>query len=102
MLIVVYIILTLLIAVFFYWLRCRHRFGFGCVEIVVAVVVITFTFVPQTDYLLLNGPSSILAHLLSEAAGLSAGVYIFVRGMDNIAQDLPVSWRLRWHLFFGA
>jgi hypothetical protein len=97
-----YIILTLLVAVLFYWLRCRHRFAFGCVEIVVAVVVITFTFVPQTDYLLLNGPSSILGHLLSEAAGLSAGVYIFVRGMDNIAQDLPVGWRLMWHRVFGA
>jgi hypothetical protein len=74
-----YIILTLLVAVLFYWLRCRHRFAFGCVEIVVAVVVITFTFVPQTDYLLLNGPSSILGHLLSEAAGLSRRLYLCAR-----------------------
>jgi ABC-type transport system involved in cytochrome c biogenesis permease subunit len=101
MLSVVYIVLTLLVAVFFYWLRCRHRFAFGCVEIVIAMLVVTFTFAPPVDYL--TGDTSYgLQYLLYEAASLSAGIYIFVRGMDNMAQDLPLSWRPIWHRLFGV
>lgn len=97
----VYVLLTLLVAVFFYWFRCHHRFAYGVLEIVVAVLVVVFTFVPQTNYLLLSGPTFDLPHFLSRAAGLSAGVYVFVRGMDNMAQDLPIGWRLIWLRLFG-
>jgi hypothetical protein len=29
-----------------------------------------------------------------------AGIYIIVRGLDNISQDLPFRWRARWYRWF--
>jgi hypothetical protein len=86
-------------ALFFYWLRCRLRFWYGVCEIGVATVVAYLTFVPQTNYPLLNSQPFLVRYLLM-GAGVLTSVYILVRGMDNMDQDLPPTWRLVWDRAF--
>jgi hypothetical protein len=93
------IFLTITAGLFFYWLRCQFRFWYGVIEIAVALGVIYMTFVPQTDYLLLGVPPT--SHFLfTKGAGILAGIYILVRGMDNMDQDLPPNWRRIWDKAF--
>ena len=93
------ICLTIIGGLFFYWLRCRFRFWYGLCEIVVAVVVIYLSFVPPYTAMALADMS--LSRLqMSKAIGILGGVYILVRGMDNVDQDLPSKWRSLWDRTF--
>lgn len=93
------IFVTIAAGLFFYWLRCQFRFWYGLVELAVALGVIYMTFYPQTDNLLLNAPP--ISHsLFTKGAGILGGIYILVRGMDNMDQDLPPKWRLIWDKAF--
>jgi hypothetical protein len=72
---------------------------YGLCEIVVAVVVIYLTFVPPYTAMALADMS--LSRLqMSKAIGILGGVYILVRGMDNVDQDLPSKWRSLWDRTF--
>jgi hypothetical protein len=86
------IFLTITAGLFFYWLRCRFRFWYGVCEIVVAVVVIYLTFVPPYTAMVLAdmSPSRLL---ISKGVGILGGIYILVRGLDNLDEDLPTKWR---------
>jgi hypothetical protein len=85
---VIGILLTISAGLSFYWLRCRRRFLYGLCELLVAFGVIYITFVPQTNYLLISGPP-VSQFLLTKGAGILGGIYIFVRGLDNMDKDLP-------------
>jgi hypothetical protein len=37
---------------------------------------------------------------VSNAVGILAGIYILVRGMDNMDKDLPPNWRRTWDRLF--
>jgi len=37
---------------------------------------------------------------MSKAVGILGGIYILVRGMDNIDKDLPQKWRRVWDCVF--
>ena len=95
-----WLLLLVIVGVIFYWLRSRHRFYYGIVEVVAAMLVTFLTFYPQTNYLLINGPT-FPGSMRRETAGFFAGVYIFVRGMDNIAQALPSGLQPLWDRFFS-
>ena len=85
-------------AVFFYWIRCQTRFWYGAIEIGVAILIIFLTFYPQTNYLLLTESSP--WGWLSRAAGALAGIYVIVRGLDNIESGLKPRSRERWKRLF--
>jgi hypothetical protein len=86
-----------------FWVRCRHQFWYGLCEIVVALIVVILTFFPQTGSLLLIEGPSLLGWFVSKGVGANAGVYIMVRGLDNMDKDLPVTWRGTWdRIFRGA
>jgi hypothetical protein len=101
------IVLTVIVGGLAYWARCQHQFLYGVLEIVIALVVIVLTFAPQTGFpqtassLLVQGPS-VWGVLLPKGIGASAGVYIMVRGLDNMEKGLPVSWRATWNRLFRA
>jgi hypothetical protein len=94
------IFLTIAAGLVFYWLRCQRRFLYGLCEIFVAFGIMYMTFVPQTNYFLMSGPSS-SQYLLTKGAGILGGIYIFVRGMDNMDKDLPPKWRRIWDTMFS-
>lgn len=78
-----------------YGLRCRKPLIYGLLEIAVAVVIITLTFYPQKSYLLLSEEPTWFGWLLSKAVGISTGVYVLVRGLDNVDKGLTAELRGR-------
>jgi hypothetical protein len=85
----------------FYSIRCRKPFWYGCAEALVGIAVIYIVLYPvATNYLLISEASTGGDVLLSKATGILAGVYVLVRGLDNMNRDLPIRWMPWWrHLF---
>jgi hypothetical protein len=84
----------------FYLLRRHYRLAYGLIEVGIGIVVIFLTIFPQTSYLLLI-EEPLFGWLLLKSAGVSAGIYVLVRGLDNVEQGLTKSWRTRWDRVFG-
>jgi hypothetical protein len=82
-----YVVLTVAVATFFYWLRCRSLPWYGFSELVVALLLIYLAFFPHTNNLLLNR-STVWDTILTEPVKIFAGIYAFVRGCDNIVTGL--------------
>jgi len=97
---VIGIFVTVCLGLFFYWLRCRWQLVYGLVELVVALAVIILTFYPQTNYLLQEAGPPWWGWFLSKSVGISAGIYVMVRGLDNIHNGLPPKWRCKWDRIF--
>jgi len=96
---VVYIVLTIAAGLFFYRLRGLHPFAYGVAEVLVATCVIFLTFYPPEEFLTTDN-YSLLGVELSRVVGIFAGIYIFVRGMDNMEKDLPRGWHRWWERRF--
>ena len=96
--------LVVAFAIGFYWLRCQIKLVFGLIEVIVALLVIYFSINPANHALLASPAASDLEILLSSSTVLLGGVYIFVRGLDNIGQKLPKPSGLQrwWHRWFLA
>lgn len=94
-------LLTVVFGVLLYWVRSRCRFWYGVCELIAAVLLVIFISVPhQVAYI--DEPPFWEPWAWS-AVGWLAGLYVFVRGMDNIGQDLPASWLPLWRsLFFPS
>jgi hypothetical protein len=86
------VVIALVIAggagLFFYFVRCRQPISYGLIEIGVGLAIIFVTFFPQTPYLMYDTPLWWGAQL-SRFIGFIAGVYVMVRGLDNIERGLP-------------
>jgi hypothetical protein len=96
-------LLTIILGVVLYWVRSRFRFWYGLGEMGVGILVVILIYVPHEPPLLSEGGEvSFWAAWAWSVVGWLAGLYIFVRGMDNIGQDLPTTWRSVWHRFFSV
>jgi hypothetical protein len=95
----IFVALTVCAGLFFYWLRGQFRFIYGLCEIVVALVVIYLTFYPHTYNLVTRMPT-FSEMILSKSIGVLGGIYIMVRGLDNMEKALPAGWRNIWELIF--
>lgn len=98
---VIFTVFWILVAIGFYRLRCATRFGYGLIEIIAGIGAIILGEFPPYSALIADNVwqlGSRASHMLT----LIAGVYIVVRGMDNIAQDLPERWRPAWRRVFGV
>jgi|SRR5208282_1450004 len=101
--IIVYIAVTIVVALSFYMLRCRRQLWYGVCEIIVAFLVIYLSFKPPYTTLALNQGYSPIGIQVQHYYGTLACIYIFVRGMDNIRTGLPVTRRTCWDdIFFGC
>jgi hypothetical protein len=86
----------------FYSIRCRKPFWYGTAEAVVGLAVIYIVLYPveTNDLLLVAGEPGLKEVWLSKAIGLLAGVYVMVRGLDNMSRDLPPPWMPWWDRLF--
>jgi hypothetical protein len=96
---VIYILLSIVAALFFYGLRGRRPFVYGLIEFAVGLIGLTLTFYPQTSYLLIE-ESSFWGMTLSHDVTIVGGIYLLVRGLDNMDRDLPLGWRHHWDILF--
>jgi len=95
------VLMTIAAGLFFYRLRCRKRLWYGLVELAVAFVIIYLAFNPP-DTVLVEEKVSWLGMNLRMIVGLLAGIYVMVRGLDNIEQGLSLERRVPWdRLFYG-
>ena len=97
------LVMGLALAIGLFWARCRMPLAYGIAELCVGFVSV---------YLSVNagkGPQALLASggdpiygLATRAIGILGGIYILVRGMDNVDKGLPSSWWSRrvWDRFF--
>jgi hypothetical protein len=93
------ILVTVGFGLIFYWLRSRCRLAYGAIELVVALAVIILTFYPQSYALLYQKPP-LVGSLLSQSAGILAGIYVMVRALDNIHEGLGPRRRAKWERAF--
>jgi hypothetical protein len=87
------------LGLFFYRLRGTRPATYGCVEVAVGVLVLIFTFIPTSHALWVQAPTSVESGA-TKAIGVMAGIYIIVRGLDNIDRGLPRGWRPHWDRLF--
>jgi hypothetical protein len=93
----VYSVLTVIIRLFFYWLRSNRRVWYGFSEILVAFGLMCVTYFPHGGMVALAAAyvsPTILDTLTSRAVPFFASVYAFVRGCDNFVAGLrePNIW----------
>jgi len=77
--------------IFLFWFRSRNRLAYGIAEVLFGLITGLRVFIPNFNYLQLDTPS------LLQIAG---GLYIIVRGMDNLGKGLigtrfEINWK-RW------
>jgi hypothetical protein len=90
----------LVVAVAFYRVRRWSRLLFGAIELAAGIgVIVIGEFPPNAIAGTVDSWTlgSRAAHMLA----LMGGVYIVVRGLDNIEQGLPERWRPAWRSVFG-
>src|SRR5262245_26384183 len=81
------------VGVGFYWLRARYRLTYGFVEFLIGLISALRVFVPTVDYRTLDQ-----ANMLQ----VVGGIYIMVRGMDNIGKGVGgTRWQPIWHRIFA-
>jgi hypothetical protein len=110
MAVVGWIIVTLAVGLWAFWLRCRARFYYGVSEVILALVFIFFSFYGGIHLKGGNGVAifvefSWIKFLYWPAVTLVAGIYFVVRGLDSMDQDdwpkwLPPKLRRNWDFLF--
>lgn len=88
------------VAVAFYRVRCRSRFLNGGMEVGAGIGVIVIGEFPP-NAITAAAITWMLGSRAARMLALMGGVYIVVRGMDNIDQGLSERWRLAWRRNFG-
>jgi hypothetical protein len=88
---------SLAVAILLYGLRNRYRLLYGMFEIIVGIGGIHIILRP-----LVAGDSTIINSKTEELkwAAVIGGIYIIIRGMDNVYQGLSLQWRERWNCVF--
>lgn len=86
----VYAVGTVVIGLFFYWLRNNYRVWYGVSEILVAAALMYVAYSPRSGALVLSVgymPPPLptpLDRLIVGAVPFFASVYALVRGLDNV------------------
>lgn len=85
-----------------YRIRSRQPFYYGIGEFLVgAGVVYVLLFPTEMSFLLLAEPHhSALTDFASLPIGILGGIYVMVRGLDNMDRGLPTRVRPFWDLAF--
>jgi hypothetical protein len=79
---------ALFLGALLYRLRGTTPLLYGLIEIIVGTAVTSFASTSPT-----SDP-------VSKAVGIIGGIYIIVRGLDNIEKDLPLSMKSQWYRIF--
>lgn len=85
--------LLILTAIALYWLRGRYRLAYGFAEFGIGFSAAARVFWPQFKYTLLRA---------TDALQMIAGLYVMIRGLDNIGKGLKgTRWEATWARFSG-
>jgi len=87
------------VAIVFYRVRCWSRSLYGAMEVAAGIGVIIIGEFPPTA--IASASSWALGSRAAHVLALMGGVYIMVRGIDNIDQGRPGRWRPAWRRIFG-
>jgi hypothetical protein len=98
---VIWLVGAITAAVFLYGMRFRRRLIYGIVELLFGLIAISLSSFSQGPVFAAPDEQPPFAPLASWVA-FAAGVYIIVRGLDNIRLGLPERWRPRWDKIFGS
>lgn len=84
-----------------YWFRCRSPLAYGVIEIVASWVMIMVAIQATGG----GGPSLPQAiagefPFLTKGIGVLGGIYVTVRGFDNIDKEVPARFRRAWRQVF--
>ena len=96
---VLYILVSIVAAMLFFELRRRRPFAYGVFEFAIGLIGLTLTLYPQTTYLL-TGEATPWGLTLSRGITVVGGIYLLVRGLDNMDRAVPRSWRPHWETLF--
>jgi hypothetical protein len=91
---------TIIFGFIAYGFRRRSRFWFGVGEIIIAFIQIHLARIPTYDFLVTQGTNR-FAELFYKTTPVILAIYLLVRGLDNIGEDLPRQWRRTWSKLFG-
>jgi drug/metabolite transporter (DMT)-like permease len=101
----IWITAAVITALILYTLRRRHRFPHGLMELAFSLGMFLLTIYPRSPrHLALEERPPWWGLLLStKAFPLLTGIYVMVRGLDNIDEGLSEKWRGNWNqIFRGA
>jgi hypothetical protein len=93
-----YILLSIFMAGVFYSIRCQCRFLYGICEVLLGLAAISLTIIPP--YTLIVANLSDLGSYFLKGTVIIGSIYIIVRGLDNIDNDLPPILRGLWDYLF--
>jgi hypothetical protein len=77
---------ALILGLSFFWLRCRSPLTYGIIEVTVSIEAVSFAIQAPAD------------NLLAKLLGLLGGIYVLVRGLDNV--DKGLKRRQLWEKIF--
>lgn len=81
------------LGVFLYWYRQRFRLSYGVFEFIVGVMMTYYVFFPSFNYAALS---------VVEGIQILGGLYVMVRGLDNVAKGVEgTRFEPLWKTFFG-
>ena len=101
---IIEILATLLLGLFLYVVRCRRQFAYGVFELRVAMTIVFLTLYPFRSYPHFGDFDlwEWIRERFSDAIAVMAGIYVMVRGLDNIEKGLSGRPRERWQqIFYG-
>lgn len=90
-------ILFVAVSFILFRIRSSHRFLYGFIEFNIGIVAIWAALHAGQFTMSLNQSAGIL---LSKAITILSGVYVIIRGLDNMSNKLPVSLHPAWDTFF--
>jgi hypothetical protein len=82
----VWFVITIVVGLLFYVLRCRGRLYYGLAELAVALTIMFLTFHPPAVFLIAE-ESSWWGSFLSTSVGLLAGIYAWSAGWITSIKD---------------
>jgi hypothetical protein len=82
-----------IVGVVIFWFRARFRLVYGLTEFGVGAVTAIRVFWPQFNYATVG---------LANALQVLGGLYIMVRGCENIGKGLPAEQRAKWNRAFPS
>src|SRR4051794_24249479 len=88
------------VAIVFYRVRRASRLLYGAMEMIAGIGVIVIGEFPPAA-ITTAAKTWTLGSRAAHVLALMGGVYIVVRGLDNMDQGLPGRWRPVWRRIFG-
>lgn len=91
---------ALVAGLFLFWVRQKARSIYGLCEIAAGVFIVVFTFFP-IDASVSGTDQSQIAVILNQRLAELAGLYVIVRGLDNLGQGGLGPFQEFWNRLFG-